>query len=160
MFSQQWRHPISIGSHSQQDHIHYMPTRLEDIQELEQNLTIDGQEFCDKLRFSLGDSPARAIEAGHQCNGRHTTWNYQHVINTKVIVTFRSREACKKVACTWLLQCGIIGRKSASTAEIVIVDDHDQTPLLSRDTADALKVIKIGYDVGLNTVNSSKGFFL
>ena len=45
------------------------------------------------------------------------------------------------------------------TAEIVIIDDHDRTPLLSRDTADALKVIKIGYDVGLNTVNSSKGFF-
>ena len=73
MFSQQWRHPISIGSHGQQDQIHYVPTRLEDIQELEQNLTIDGQEYCDKLRFCAGDTPARALEAGHQCNGRHTT---------------------------------------------------------------------------------------
>ena len=53
--------------------IHYVPTRLEDIQELEQNLTIDGQEYCDKLRFCAGDTPARALEAGHQCNGRHTT---------------------------------------------------------------------------------------
>ena len=73
MFSQQWRHPISIGSHSQQDQILYVPTRLEDIQELEQNLTIDGQEYCDKLRFFSGDTPARALEAGHQCNGMHTT---------------------------------------------------------------------------------------
>ena len=68
MFSQQWRQPISFLLHCQQDQIHYVPTRLEDIQELEQNLIIDGQDYCDKLRFFEGDTPARALEARHQCN--------------------------------------------------------------------------------------------
>ena len=46
-----------------------------------------------------------------------------------------------------------------ATAEIIIIDDHDRTPLLSRDTAHALKVIKIGYNVGVNTVHSPKGIY-
>ena len=45
------------------------------------------------------------------------------------------------------------------TAKIVIIDDHDRTPLQRRDTAYALKVIQIGYDVGVNTVHSPKGIF-
>ena len=64
---------LARSASSVKDQILYVPTRLEDIQELEQNLTIDGQEYCDKLRFFSGDTPARALEAGHQCNGRHTT---------------------------------------------------------------------------------------
>ena len=39
-------------------------------------------------------------------------------------------------------------RNQRETAEIVIIDDHDRTPILSSDTAYALKVIEIGYDVG------------
>ena len=41
------------------------------------------------------------------------------------------------------------------TAEIIIINDRDQTSLLSNDTSHALKLIKIGYNVGVNSLDSN-----
>ena len=42
-----------------------------------------------------------------------------------------------------------------ATAEIIIINDRDQTSLLSNDTSHALKLIKIGYNVGVNSLDSN-----
>ena len=45
------------------------------------------------------------------------------------------------------------------TAEMVIIDDYDRASLLSRDTANVLKVIKTGYEVGVHMVHPFKGIY-
>lgn len=60
---------LARSGSSTKDQIMYVPTRLEDIKELEQELSCGEQTYKDDLRFFSGDSPARALEVGHQCNG-------------------------------------------------------------------------------------------
>ena len=46
-----------------------------------------------------------------------------------------------------------------ATAEMVLIDDYDRASLLSRDTANVLKVIKTSYDIRVNVVHSFKGIY-
>lgn len=63
------------------DQLLYVPTRLEDIQELEEPITKDGKTYVDKMRLFSGDTPARQLEAGQQCGGRvlHTNYKYSQL---------------------------------------------------------------------------------
>ena len=55
-----------------------VPTRLDDIEQLDHNLTIVKKEYTDRLRFFSGDTPARALEAGG--HGRHVAKHREYVI--------------------------------------------------------------------------------
>lgn len=52
------------------DQLLYVPTRLEDVVELDTHLSVQGLEYKDHLRFFSGDTPARQMEAGQQCGGQ------------------------------------------------------------------------------------------
>lgn len=54
---------------SVKDQLLYVPTRSEDIEQLIEDLTIDGEVYYDAMRLFSGDTPARQLEAGHQCGG-------------------------------------------------------------------------------------------
>lgn len=51
------------------DQLLYVPTRLEDVRDLEQAIELDGCMYFDELRFFTGDAPARNLECGHQGPG-------------------------------------------------------------------------------------------
>jgi len=62
---------LAQSNFSVKDQLLYVPTRLEDLRELEEKISSkDGRTFTDKLRFFSGDSPARQLEAGQQCGGK------------------------------------------------------------------------------------------
>lgn len=61
---------LARSGSSTKDQIMYVRTRLEDIKGLEQPISFQGKDYTDRMRFFSGDSPARALEAGHQCNGK------------------------------------------------------------------------------------------
>ncbi|CAB3980182.1 Hypothetical predicted protein [Paramuricea clavata] len=87
-------HIIARCSSADQEQLTYAETRVECIQELKNNCKIDDVEYNDKLRFSHGDSPARAHEAGQQKGGNYfcstcgvhcdMTDDLAHVLNCKV----------------------------------------------------------------------------
>ena len=55
---------------SVKDQLLYVPTRLEDIEELSQTLRDEnGTEYKDILQYFSGDTPARSLECGQQCGG-------------------------------------------------------------------------------------------
>ncbi|CAB4002556.1 Hypothetical predicted protein [Paramuricea clavata] len=86
-------HIIARCSSADQEQLTYAETRVECIQELKNNCKIDDVEYNDKLRFSHGDSPARAHEAGQQKGGNYfcstcgvhcdMTDDLAHVLNCK-----------------------------------------------------------------------------
>ena len=87
-------HFIARCSSADQEQLTYAETRVECVQELKNPSKIDDVEYKDKLRFSHGDSPARAHEAGQQKGGNYfcstcevhcdMTDDLAHVLNCKV----------------------------------------------------------------------------
>ena len=61
---------LARSGSSAKDQIMYVPTRLDDLRELSEPIQCGEQTYTDCLRFFSGDSPARALEVGQQCNGR------------------------------------------------------------------------------------------
>ena len=61
---------LARSGSSTKDQLLYVPARLEDIEDLALKLDVDGKKYRDILRFFSGDTPARQLEAGHQCGGR------------------------------------------------------------------------------------------
>ena len=49
---------------SVKDQIMYVKTRLEDLEQLKEEISVGGKEYRDRLQYFPGDSPARAMEAG------------------------------------------------------------------------------------------------
>ena len=94
-------HFITQCSSADEEQLMYSETRLECIQQLKGNLTIEGVEYKDKMRFFHGDNPARAHEAGQQKGGNYfcstcevssfMTDDLAHVLNCKV-VTLEERQ--------------------------------------------------------------------
>ena len=61
---------LARSNSSVKDQLLYVPTRNEDLKELEKPVTLpDGTEYKDVLRFFSGDGPARQLEAGQQGGG-------------------------------------------------------------------------------------------
>ena len=94
-------HFIAQCSSADEEQLMYSETRLECIQQLKGNVTIEGVEYEDKMRFFHGDNPARAHEAGQQKGGNYfcstcevnsfMTDDLAHVLNCKV-VTLEERQ--------------------------------------------------------------------
>ena len=66
---------LARSGSSTKDQLLYVPARLEDIEDLALKLDVDGKKYRDILRFFSGDTPARQLEAGHQCGGRFNLWS-------------------------------------------------------------------------------------
>ena len=66
---------LARSGSSTKDQLLYVPTRLEDIEDLAWKLDVDGKKYRDILRFFSGDTPARQLEAGNQCGGRFNLWS-------------------------------------------------------------------------------------
>ena len=49
---------------SVKDQIMYVKTRLEDLEQLREEISVGGKEYRERLQYFPGDSPARAMEAG------------------------------------------------------------------------------------------------
>ena len=94
-------HFIAQCSSANEEQLMYSETRLECIQQLKGNVTIEGVEYEDKMQFFHGDNPARAHEAGQQKGGNYfcstcevksfMTDDLAHVLNCKV-VTLEERQ--------------------------------------------------------------------
>lgn len=61
------------------DQLMYVPTRLEDLREMDEAIELDGAQYFDELRFFSGDSPARNLESGQQGPSGTYTHHLPHV---------------------------------------------------------------------------------
>lgn len=66
---------LARSGSSIKDQILYVPTRIEDLVDLDERITVNNQEYTDVLRFFSGDTPARQLESGQQCGGELTKNN-------------------------------------------------------------------------------------
>lgn len=61
---------VARSGSSVKDQILYVPTRVEDLMELQDPILVKGKPYVDVLRFFSGDTPARQLESGQQCGGK------------------------------------------------------------------------------------------
>lgn len=61
---------LAQSGSSVKDQLLYVPTRLEDIDDLSVTIEVEGHEYMDRLRWFSGDTPARQLESGQQCGGK------------------------------------------------------------------------------------------
>ena len=64
-------HFIARSGSSDEEQMLYSETRLKCIQEIDTSITLKNVPYVDIMRFSHGDSPQRACEAGHQKGGNY-----------------------------------------------------------------------------------------
>ena len=55
---------MAESNSSIKDQLLYVPTRLEDMEEIMDSLEINNSTYMDKLRLFSGDTPARQLESG------------------------------------------------------------------------------------------------
>ena len=69
MVEQPYIYILAESSSAIKDQLLYVPTRLEDLDELSEPLKMNNTTYIDKLRIFSGDTPARQLESGQQCGG-------------------------------------------------------------------------------------------